>query len=597
LYFTANDTVKTQLSFTAIEASWLKDRLEECRARRQVLILDCCFSGAFAKAKGAADVDLERQLVGAGRGQVVLTASRAAEYSNEGTPLAGVVTRSVFTAALVDGLRTGNADRNGNGYISVEDAFTYAADQVKATGGEQNPQRWLFGAEGEIILARNPHGPLIIPAELPEPIRQTLDNPYPEIRRGAVAFLGTWLTSAAPDRVLAAQQALQRIASQDSPAVATAAYELLQQTEPSRPHSPSRTTGKRRPAASRGRMAEHEPVATSRPARTAGERVRPWRFTIGGGSPGVVFDGSHIFVTGNDQVVAVDSIDGQPLWKSREFPVASGIAPVMNGDTVLVASADHHLWVLASDTGAVRRRIPLHAEPSAAPTVMGGLPMVPTHDGCLTAVHTDSGRQQWRVRFDQPIFSPVATDGRIFYIAGHDCHVRAWAPDSYRAPPNDWEVWAFRARKWFDASPTIHRNSVFIGGYDGRLHRLDRDHGRERGYWYYQAGGMIKGTAAVSRGTVIFGCYDSYVYGIDILTGQERWPRYHAGDAIKAGVLVHGATIYAASRDGVLHLIDPRTGQGIWQYHVGAPVEVTPIAAGRLVVVGDSNGVVHAIGT
>src|SRR5262249_45825132 len=125
LYFAATDTVKAHLSSTGVESAWLLDRLDECRARRQVLILDCCFSGAFAQTKGGAEVDLERRLIGAGRGRAVLTASRAGEYSYEGTPLPGAATSgagSVFTAALVDGLRSGEADRDGDGYVSVEDA-------------------------------------------------------------------------------------------------------------------------------------------------------------------------------------------------------------------------------------------------------------------------------------------------------------------------------------------------------------------------------------------------------------------------------------------------------------------------------------------
>jgi uncharacterized caspase-like protein len=53
LKFAAADTDKGLLAATAVESSWLVERLEECRARQQILILDCCFSGAFAKdAKG-----------------------------------------------------------------------------------------------------------------------------------------------------------------------------------------------------------------------------------------------------------------------------------------------------------------------------------------------------------------------------------------------------------------------------------------------------------------------------------------------------------------------------------------------------------------
>jgi uncharacterized caspase-like protein len=53
LYFSATDTLKDRLASTGVEAEWLLDQLEDCRARQQVVILDCCFSGAFAKGAKA----------------------------------------------------------------------------------------------------------------------------------------------------------------------------------------------------------------------------------------------------------------------------------------------------------------------------------------------------------------------------------------------------------------------------------------------------------------------------------------------------------------------------------------------------------------
>jgi uncharacterized caspase-like protein len=165
LYFAAADTLKTQLSSTGIPSAWLLDQLEDCRARPQVLILDCCFSGAFAHgSKGDAGLDLERRLAGHGRGQAVLTASRAGEYSFEGQVLPdAAVSGSVFTAALVEGLRTGAADVGGDGYISVDEAYDYAYRYVQSSGASQTPQRWLSGGEGAIVLARSPAGMTIHP--------------------------------------------------------------------------------------------------------------------------------------------------------------------------------------------------------------------------------------------------------------------------------------------------------------------------------------------------------------------------------------------------------------------------------------------------
>jgi len=158
LYFAARDTLKSRLASSGVEAHWLLEQLEDCRARRQVVVLDCCFSGAFARgAKGDTDVALGERLMGQGRGRVVLTASRGTEYSFEGDPTEDQSPPgSVFTTALVSGITSGEADADDDGYISVDDAYAYAFEKVREAGGQQTPQRWLYGAEGSIVLARTP---------------------------------------------------------------------------------------------------------------------------------------------------------------------------------------------------------------------------------------------------------------------------------------------------------------------------------------------------------------------------------------------------------------------------------------------------------
>ena len=232
LYFAATDTLKTQLGATAIEAAWLLDQLVDCRARRQVLILDCCFSGAFANgAKG--EVDLEEKLIGQSRGRAVLTASRAWEYSFEGVPVPGSsVTRSVFTTALIEGLRTGAADFDRDGYITLDEVYDHAYASVRDQGHEQTPQRWLYGGEGKIVIARNPAGVIVSPASLPEALLNSLDSPYPNVRAAAVSTLAEWLRDDDLARVLAAQEALEKIADNDVPAVASLAREHLAAARP-----------------------------------------------------------------------------------------------------------------------------------------------------------------------------------------------------------------------------------------------------------------------------------------------------------------------------------------------------------------------------
>ena len=170
----------------------------------------------------------------------MLTASTATEYSFEGEPTdAAAPAGSVFTAALVKGLRTGAADTDQDGLVSVDDAYSYVFDQVQAAGAAQTPQRWLYGAEGKILLARNPAGPTIIPAPLPESLRAGLDSPRPGIRIGAVTELGEWLTSGDPARAATARRHLQEVADTDIPRVARTARTLLDTGTTAEPPAPA----------------------------------------------------------------------------------------------------------------------------------------------------------------------------------------------------------------------------------------------------------------------------------------------------------------------------------------------------------------------
>ena len=164
LYYAAANTRRQRLAATAVAAAWLNERLEECRARRQILVLDCCHSGAFARAiKGEADLALQQRFEPHGRGRVVLTASRSTEYSFEGGQASGEGVPSVFTHAIVDGLRTGDADRDKDGLITVADLYQYVWETVRAAEPRQTPELWTYGAEGNILVAYSVRGPVIEP--------------------------------------------------------------------------------------------------------------------------------------------------------------------------------------------------------------------------------------------------------------------------------------------------------------------------------------------------------------------------------------------------------------------------------------------------
>jgi hypothetical protein len=158
-YLVAADSDRGDLHATATQDSWLTETLERCRAGRQILVLDCCFAGALTKGEAV----LTETLVRPTSGRAVLAAARADKAARDGAiGDDGSVRPSLYTEGLVGGLRTGEADLDGDGVITVEEAHLYARDHVRRASGEQDPQ-WQFSGGGAIRLATSVRGPLRTP--------------------------------------------------------------------------------------------------------------------------------------------------------------------------------------------------------------------------------------------------------------------------------------------------------------------------------------------------------------------------------------------------------------------------------------------------
>ena len=156
LYFASRITRKNikgdLIRSTAVPTSFIHDIMNNSRAKRQAIILDCCFSGAFDPALQAKDdgsVDLQSQLGAEGR--VVLTSSSSTQYSFEqqGSDL------SIYTRYLVEGIETGAADRDEDGKISIRELHDYATSKVQETMPNMTPKLITLKDMGfEIVLAK-----------------------------------------------------------------------------------------------------------------------------------------------------------------------------------------------------------------------------------------------------------------------------------------------------------------------------------------------------------------------------------------------------------------------------------------------------------
>jgi len=229
LYFAMANTLLRRLGATAVAAEFVNRRMSRSRSRRIVLLLDCCYAGAFERgmtARAGEGIGIESQL--GGRGRAVITASSAMEYAFEGNELTDTreLAPSVFTSALVEGLETGDADRDQDGLVALDELYDYIYDKVRTATPNQTPGKWAFGVQGELVIARRAR-PVTTPAPLPPELQEAIDSRLAAVRGAAVQELARLLHGKHAGQALAARLALERLTGDDSRIVAAAATAAL----------------------------------------------------------------------------------------------------------------------------------------------------------------------------------------------------------------------------------------------------------------------------------------------------------------------------------------------------------------------------------
>jgi hypothetical protein len=279
-YFATASTKLRLLRSTAIEDGFVNDVMQSSRARSIVLVLDCCHSGAFGKGlvpKSAPSVDVEHRFEGQGR--VILSASTELEYAFEEADQAIGISElepaapgSLFTRSVVEGLRSGDADLDGDGRVSVDDLYDYVCRRVRERAAHQTPG--LAGdIRGEITIARSGRRP-----QLPPELASAVESNLAGIREGAVAELAALAAAGSGGLALTARDALERLAGDDSRRVSAAAAAALGREEP----APSTTPAPAKPPRGEPPPAESPRAPPSEPWRRGG----PWPLI--GGAVGVV---------------------------------------------------------------------------------------------------------------------------------------------------------------------------------------------------------------------------------------------------------------------------------------------------------------------
>jgi outer membrane protein assembly factor BamB len=330
-------------------------------------------------------------------------------------------------------------------------------------------------------------------------------------------------------------------------------------------------------------------------------------------------DSSPAMYRGNPEHTGVYRSGGAPdfggiRWRFQtDGPIRS--SPAVAGGRVYFGSADGHVYALDLQ-GRQIWKTDLGAGINSSPAVADGRVILQSHRGEIVALSADRGAVVWRVQTGPVIpfewgfesgdyydSSPVVVGQRVWIGAGDG---NLYALDAATGK----EIWRFKTEGRIRSSPAMAGGAVYVGSMDGSLYAVDAENGKLR--WRFDTQGRalksadfgfdrksIQSSPAVADGAVYLGGRDGFLYAVDAATGKERWRLEHSASWINTAPAVAAGRVYAGTSDGrFIEAVEAETGKRAWRIPTRATVWGSPSVVGRaggLVYVGDTGGTLHVI--
>ena len=204
LLLTCKDTKYDNPRLHAFSSTDLNHWFNRSRSRRQVIIIDCCYSGAFAQKQFKDNADREfvterTFMPKEGYGRFLMTACRRNQTVVENP--SGL---SILTGSLVEGLNGVAAPTSP--VITIQDLYDYASDRVTNYATGMTPLCEVTEGAGKLHIAYNPL-PRVARSIGSALISLNDDDFIP--RLGAVIFIGKSLDRLSPREAKNAREALR----------------------------------------------------------------------------------------------------------------------------------------------------------------------------------------------------------------------------------------------------------------------------------------------------------------------------------------------------------------------------------------------------
>jgi outer membrane protein assembly factor BamB len=235
----------------------------------------------------------------------------------------------------------------------------------------------------------------------------------------------------------------------------------------------------------------------------------------------------------------------------------------------------------------------------STPVTLNGIVVLGTVDGKIIGLDALNGKQLWEVKTGRPVLAEgIVADGFV-YIGGGDRNF-------YKIDVRSGKIiWQFSGVEGLiQGKPAISGNSVIFGAWDRYLYCIDKNTGSLRWKWnngkpqvLFSPGNIFP---VCSGDRVFIVAPDRYMTAIDIASGKEIWRTSRHQVRESMGGSPDGSLIFAKLMNDTVIAVSasenfPKT---IWAVNAGFGYEHNPcplLATNELVIAATRNGILVAI--
>ncbi|HET6325665.1 MAG TPA: PQQ-binding-like beta-propeller repeat protein [Planctomycetaceae bacterium] len=304
----------------------------------------------------------------------------------------------------------------------------------------------------------------------------------------------------------------------------------------------------------------------------------------------------------NGQLISVDRLTGKPQWAYRsidsknpnEFAPGFKAAPTVSADTVYVGDEEGTLHAVDRATGKLKWKFVTGNEIAGAVALVGENIIFGSHDSFLYCLKAADHSVVWKFQTENFVNCSTAIEGNYTFIAGCDTKVRVI---DIREGKQVYEV-PLGEGAYLIASPAVIGNLLYVGTHDGRVVAVDWK--QQRVVWTFTDETHpleYRSSAAVTDKFVILGGYDKKLHCLNRATGAEVW-NFPTRGHVESSPVVVGERVFFGSGDGNVYAVSLKDGKKVWQFRGGRSITASPAVGEKSLVIGTDgpDGTVYCFG-